>query len=132
MSRNRNQNVLLVEIMIAVLFFALCSTVLLETFVAAREFSRRSGVESRALTEVQDLSEQLYASDDCEQLLTGQGFEQTEAGWQADRGDYQLSLTFSVEDTAAGSIRSISIRALDDGEVLVELPCARYMPGGIS
>lgn len=132
MSRNRNQNVLLVEIMIAVLFFALCSTVLMETFVAAREFSRRSGVESRALVAVQDISEQLYAAEDHEQLLNGQGFEQSENGWTKDEGEYRLSVVAAGQEAPAGAILMFEIRALDGDQVLVELPCARYVPGGIS
>ena len=81
---------------------------------------------------VQDLSEQLYAAGDCEQLLRDQGFEESETGWTMEMDEYRLALTISSQDTAAGTIRMIEIRALDGDQVLVELPCARYMPGGIS
>ena len=49
-NRNRS-NVLLVEILIAVLFFMLSATVLVQVFATARSMTRRAGVENRALTE---------------------------------------------------------------------------------
>ena len=81
MNKSRNQNVLLVEIMIAVLFFMLCSGVLLETFMAAREYERRSFTETEALIDMQSISEKMYASDDAEEVLRDSGFVQEEGKW---------------------------------------------------
>ena len=43
MTRSNQLNTLLMEIMIAVLFFALCSTVILDVFVGAHNQSVRAG-----------------------------------------------------------------------------------------
>ena len=56
--RNRS-NVLLVEILIAVLFFMLSATVLVRVFVTARNMTVRAGVETRALAEAQNVAEAL-------------------------------------------------------------------------
>lgn len=130
MGKNRNQNNLLVEIMIAVLFFALCSTVILETFMAARQFNHKSGVESRALAAVQDVNEQLYAADDAAALLRELGFEQAQDGWLREDDEYRLKLVLNEENAGAGILRTTRIQAMYDDEVFAEFPGARYLPGG--
>ena len=68
--RNRNRsNVLLVEILIAVLFFMLSATVLVRVFVTARNMTVRSGVESVAVADAQNVAESLYAAGDIDQAL---------------------------------------------------------------
>ena len=54
-SRNRS-NVLLVEILIAVLFFMLSATVLVRVFVTARNMTLRAGVETQASSEAKSES----------------------------------------------------------------------------
>ena len=71
--RNRS-NVLLVEILIAVLFFMLSATVLVRVFVTARNMTVRSGVKSVAVAEAQNVAEAMYAADDIDQMLEEQGF----------------------------------------------------------
>ena len=53
MRNNNRSNILLVEILIAVLFFMLSATVLMRVFVTARNMTVRSGVEAAALTDAQ-------------------------------------------------------------------------------
>lgn len=130
MNRNRNQNVLLVEIMIAVLFFALCSTVILETFMAARRYEERSRTETAALTELQNMTERLYAAEDVDALLTECGYSRNETGWQMDCGEYTIDLTVDEELTLDGLLRTTLICARQDGELIAEIPGARYLPGG--
>lgn len=129
MSGSRSQRTLLVEIMIAVLFFALCATVLLETFATAHEYSDRAGVDSAALLEAQDLAERLYAADDREALLTACGFAQEDEIWRRDAGDYSLEVELGEELAPAGTLWTAQIRALREDGLIVELPGARYVPG---
>ena len=130
MNKSRNQNVLLVEIMIAVLFFMLCSGVLLETFMAAREYERRSFTETEALIDMQSISEKMYASDDAEEVLRDSGFVQEEGKWLLDMGEYVFEAETGEEMTEAGSVRTTVIRTLRDGQIVMEIPGARYLPGG--
>ena len=66
--KNRS-NVLLVEILIAVLFFMLSATVLVRVFVTARNMTLRAGVETQALAEAQNVAETLYAAEDPAEAL---------------------------------------------------------------
>ena len=50
MVKHNRQNTLLMEILIVVLFFALCSTVILNVFVGAHNQSVRAGAQADALT----------------------------------------------------------------------------------
>ena len=63
MVKHNQLNTLLMEILIVVLFFALCSTVILDVFVGAHNQSARAGVQADALTEAQSLIDRLYAAD---------------------------------------------------------------------
>ena len=60
-NRNRS-NVLLVEILIAVLFFMLSAVVLVQVFATSRNLTTRAGVETRALAEAQNVTEAMYAA----------------------------------------------------------------------
>ena len=81
MSGGKNQRALLMEIMVAVLFFALCASVLLQTFAAAREYSRRAGVEGEALLQAQSLASLLYVREDTDTALRESGFEECGGVW---------------------------------------------------
>lgn len=129
MSKNKGQNVLLVEIMVAVLFFALCSTIILETFVAAREYSRRAGIQNEALVELQDLAERLYVEKETERLMEAEGFTPSDEGWKLDAGDYTIKVKFAREEAPEGILNTALLRAMYGDKLLAELPWARYIPG---
>ena len=132
MSKNRSQNILLAEIMIAVLFFALCSTVILEVFVAARKYSDRAQAHSEALIMAQDLAERLYVSEDVEAVLLEEGFEKQDNVWSAEQGECSLKLTNEEQTTAVGVTRIVTINLWMQDKLLAELPVVRYIPGGVS
>lgn len=129
MSRSKNQNALLVEIMIAVLFFALCSTVILETFVAAREYSRRAGIQNEALVELQVLAERLHAVDGETYLLEEDGFVFQDESWLLEGGEYTVEVEFAEEEAPAGKLNTALLRALYRDKAVVELPWAHYISG---
>lgn len=129
MSGSRSQRTLLVEIMIAVLFFALCATVLLRTFVTAHDYGSRAGTDGAALTQAQNLAECLYAAPDMRAALEDRGFAQADGLWRLDADAYVLEVTLAEESAPAGALRTAQIRALRGDATIVELPCARYVPG---
>lgn len=128
MKENKGQRTLLVEILIAVLFFALCSTALLRMFVAAKECSQRAGIDNIALMEAQDLAERLYVSQDWEALLAEDGFAEGGGQWLRDARSYQLAVRLDAEDAAAGELKTATIRATREDWLIVELPSVRYEP----
>lgn len=135
--RNRNRsNVLLVEILIAVLFFMLSATVLVRVFVSARNMTVRSGVEAAALTEAQNVAEALYAAEDVEATLDAMAFRSSHGSWSKDCGDYTLYVVGGEEPTGAGELWSGTVSAFyklrnpdlarQEDEELFSLPCTRY------
>ena len=129
MSASKNQRALLMEIMIAVLFFALCASVLLQTFASAREYSRRAGLESETFLEAQSLAASLYAAQDMSAQLEALGFEETGAVWTRQAGDYRIEVELGAEKAPAGVLHTALVRMLRNESELAQLPVARYVPG---
>ena len=136
MRNNNRSNILLVEILIAVLFFMLSATVLVRVFVTARNMTVRSGVESRALAEAQNVAEALYAAEDVDATLEGMRFASSHGTWSKNCGDYSLYVYGETQPTGAGEIWSGKVSAFynlrnpDDkraeDEELFSLPCVKY------
>ena len=132
MNRLRNLNSLLVEIMIAVLFFALCSTVILEMFVMARDYSHIAGVDTDAMIEMQTLAERLYVEDDAEALLKEAGYELEGDVWvgyhlcEQEKHMFRLQVHLAEKETAAGNLRKMVIQAIRGDEIIAEIPSIRY------
>ena len=135
--RNRNRsNVLLVEILIAVLFFMLSATVIVNVFVTARNMTVRSGVESAAVQEAQNIAEAIYASDDIDQLMDDLSFRSAHGTWSRDYGDYSLYVAGETQSVGVGEIWKGNVIAFynlrdasagkPENEQLFSLPCTRY------
>ena len=129
MSGGKNQRALLMEIMLAVLFFALCASVLLQTFTAAREYSRRAGVENEALLQAQSVASLLYVREDADAALREGGFEERGGVWTRQEEEYSLTVSGQEEETPSGMLRTMTVRVLLGETVMAELPAARYAPG---
>lgn len=136
MRKRNGSNVLLVEILLAVLFFMLSATVLVQVFAGSRSLTLRSGVETRALAEAQNVADALYASKDPDALLEGLDFISSHGAWSRDYGAFSLYVTLETEETDAGELRVGSVSgfytrrdpgaARQEDEQLFTLPCTRY------
>lgn len=136
MGEKNRTNVLLVEILIAILFFMLSATVLVRVFSSSRQLTVRSGVETLALSRAQDIADVLYACDDPDAELKQRQFVSSHGAWTRDYGDFTLYVTSRTEPTDAGELWLGEVRAFykqrnpdqarqEDVE-LFALPCARY------
>lgn len=125
-------NVLLVEIMMAVLFFALSSIVILEVFAAANTGSMEASILGDALSEAKSLSERIYAAENAEALLQAGGYTFEQGVWRLDAGDYSLLVEMDTEQTGAGKLRIAEVTAERNGEALLTLPCSRYAAGEVA
>lgn len=128
----RHMNALLVEILMAVLFFALAAVVILELFTTGHSLSARADAMDRAVNHAQQISEQLYAADDMAQVLRQNGFDPAQDIWQLEGEGYALQVRVSAEETAAGEMRAAQITILVEGEEEISLPCARYVCGEVA
>ena len=135
--RNRNgSNVLLVEILIAVLFFMLSATVLVQVFATSRNLTHRSGVETAALAEAQNIAEALYAAEDPDAALKEREFILSHDAWSKDYGDFSLYITSRTQETETDEMWLATVSAfymekdpsvaMQEHEQLFELPCARF------
>lgn len=129
MSGSRNQRALLLETLIAVLFFALCACVLMRTFAAAHRCSLLAGAQSGALLRAEDLAERLSAAPDAESLLRADGFAQETGVWYLDEAAWRVEVTVTREQTPAGILTGAQVCVRGQDTVLAELPVARYTPG---
>lgn len=136
MRKTGRSNVLLMEILIAVLFFMLSATVLVRVFAAARNMTVRSGVESEAVVQAQNVAEALYAAEDPDAALEAMGFASSHGAWSLNMGGYTLYVTGSAQQTPAGELWTGEVSAyyklrdpdaarLEDEE-LFALTCTRY------
>ena len=128
MTKSGRQSSLLVEIVIAVLFFAMSATVILNVFATAYRQSSYAGALSASTQEAQNLAERLYLSDDPQAMLAGEGFVQEGDMWRMTTGAYDFAVELVSEQSDAGELRTANIAVLRAEETLVELPLARYIP----
>ena len=116
--RTKAHHALLVEIMAALLFFALTATVIMQVYVTARSQSDEALLLSDVLMAAQNLADETYLAEQ----VTAQ---------RIDCGAYILRVETTEELTDAGVLRRAVVIAekANDGTVLVQLPCTRYLPG---
>lgn len=128
MGQGKRQSMLLVEIVIAVLFFALCATVILDVFSTAYMQSARAGALSEATVSAQNLAERLKASPDWDAVLADEGLSGQDGAYTAERDGFTLRVTLSQEAEGAGEMRTATICATRGEDALLTLPAARYTP----
>lgn len=140
MKNGNRSNVLLVEILIAVLFFMLSATVLVRVFITARNLTVRSGVESAAIVEAQNVAESIQAADDVDQALSDLNFTGMHGAWSKSFGDFSILVMGEATDAGAGELWSGTVSAyyrqgnttvenMEDGE-LFTLTATRYREVG--
>jgi len=129
MNRSRSQNMLLVEILIALLFFVLCTAVLISTFAAARELSRRSETDNAAIVEVQNIADRMYAAEDAEALIAAEGFAASGDSWIREESGLRIEISIKEENNTTGMIKTADICAYDGERLIARLPFARYRAG---
>lgn len=122
-------NVLLIEIMLVLLFFALASTVLVRVFAGAYNLSSRAGDIGTALYEAQSAAEILSQAGDVRTAAQNAGFISTEHGYEKQCGNLLLCAVVYEEPAYAGQMRTGSVQVLDGDTVLCAPAIARYIPG---
>ena len=135
MGNGRRQNALLVEIIVAVLFFALSATVILEVFATSYLQTTYADACNKAVAEAQNLAARLYVTDAPEALLESEGFTFDGSIWRHLEDDdnesdnnYVLQISLDIAQLEAGEMRSAVITALRGERTILEIPCAHYIP----
>lgn len=123
-SENRS-NALLVELLIVILFFMLSASVLVQVFGKARNMSARAETIAAALSDAQNVADQLYAAPDADDALSALGFTGEGGEWRRS-GSYDLTVSRQEETAEAGVMRRYEVRVISDGDTLLTLPVARW------
>ena len=124
-------NTLLLEIMMAVLFFALSAAVILELFASGHGLSVDARIVGSASNSARNLSQQIIAAEDTAALLADEGFILSAGCWNKSCGDYELLVKIDTDSREAGSMHTAQIAAVRGDEVILTLPCARYESGEV-
>ena len=128
MQEKSRANVLLLEILIAVLFFMLSATVLVQVFAEAHNQNTKAYAQMQALQEAQNVADRLYAAEDPEAVLESLGFAQGHGMWVRRFEDVTLHVELKDRDYEMGRLRSAEIMAFygQDTE-LFALPVEKYL-----
>lgn len=127
--KNRSQlHVLLVEIMIAVLFFGLASTTILQTFATGRQQSMKAANAAAALLEAQNVADSLYAAVDDAAVLSDAGYTLEGDVWQKQLSN-GVTMTVRLNETTCekGVLHEAEICAEYLEKQLVALPADHYV-----
>lgn len=132
MGNGKRQNALLVEIIIAVLFFGLTATVILDVFATAYLQSTYAEACNEAMMDGQNIAALIYVSDDAGALLADEGFTAEGDVWQREGDGYVLQVELGATQGAAGELHTAQITAIRDEKAILEIPCAHYIPGEVA
>ena len=137
--RDRNRSdLLLVEILIAVFFFMLSLTVLVQLFAQSRNTVLEANAGTEALLEAQNIAEELYGSEDAGKLLADRGFVSSHGVYTKRYDSYSLMVSLTDQQEEAGTMQIAELKAYynrrqqlntDEGdEALLTIPCSWYLP----
>lgn len=120
---------LLTEIALVLFFFAIASMAVARLYSAAQRQSQRADLEIRALTEAQNIADQVYAVQDAEALLLRLGFEKSGEGYARGQDELKFIVTLENTDTGFGILRDAEVTVRAGEDTILTLPCARYLQG---
>ena len=91
MKKHGTSNILLIELVLVILFFMLCASVIVEAFGGARLKSREARSRSEAMMTVENLEARLAGEENTEGMLESSGFLPEEDRWVLREKDYTLT-----------------------------------------
>lgn len=129
MNRRYRGSVVLVELIIVILFFALSQVVVLQVFAAAQEKTTANAARSTAVLAVQDTMECLSVSDDAEGTLLRLGYERDgEVYRRTEAHGVTLTATLNRLTQPAGVLTQVTVTAVRGEEELFSFPSLHYQP----
>ena len=138
--RKRNRSdLLLVEILIAVLFFMLSLTALIQVFALSRNMTVRAQTKTQALSAAQNVADSIITAGDTEKVLEEMGFTSSHGVWTRDFGDFSLIASGTGQPQGEGTLWEGTVTAYYNSKALMQerpeknilftLPCVRYRRG---
>ena len=133
MKKHSTANILLIELVLVILFFMLCVSVIVEMFGLARVKRAYARAGSEAMLIVENLEERLACAEDAGAELERAGFSLREGRWILEKDNCVITAEETEEKTEAGALRTVLFSAEQkNGTALFELPAVHYLPGEVS
>ena len=120
---------LLTEMIVVLLIFTLCATVLVQLFSFALSLSGRAEASTAALSEAQNTADLLYTAADAAQALQNEGFWEGDGCFYKEEDTYTLRVSVETEPRDGGTMLTGTVEAVYNGETLVSLPLKKYTGG---
>jgi Tfp pilus assembly protein PilV len=122
-------NLVLLEMMIALTFFAIAAVISTGVLANAFAVSRDSRDRTRAMFIAQQWAEDIAASGDPVALLESAA-QRGADGYIIRQDGHLVTASVAREETGAGALYDILIEVSKGGEASVTLPASCYVPGG--
>ena len=132
MKNGSRSNALLVELLLVIFFFMISAAILVQVFADAKMKSANAKAMNASMLDAQNIAEDLYASEDPDAVLTAYGFTAENGSWVLEKDGYLLRVTLQAEQTETGELRTYEIAGIRDGNTLLALPSARFIPKEVS
>ena len=119
MNRIDKTRPILTELVIGMMFFLVCSALLLRLFGGSFGLARKTGLRNAALNAGENVIDTLLTAEDPSAALTALGFDENGL---LDAGDYRLKLDWEKTAIAGGCLYQGTLTAGTDAEAWFTLP----------
>lgn len=128
--RNHRGNMLLIELSVVLLFFAMSLAIVLQVFAKAQLKNRDAEVLNYALLRAEDAAETLAVAPSAEQALLALGFFMKDGGFESPVQDgSHLTATLTRLTQPTGVLTSVELTAWQGDKMLFTIPAMRYQGG---
>ena len=126
MRKHNGSRALLTELIVVVLIFMLCASVLIRLFSYSAGLGHTAGARDAALNAAQNAAERIAASSDPAAALTELGYGEENGSWFLETEGCRLEVSLTEEPREAGTMLVYTVTALKDVETLFTLPGKTY------
>lgn len=126
MQTRSRSGALLTELIIVVLIFTLCASVLIQLFYFSVALGSKAGARDEALTAARNAAEVLSVSASPEEALLSLGFTKEDGKYVLTAAEYRLEAELTEEKREAGTMLVYTVTGLKEEETLFTLPGKSY------
>lgn len=125
--QNHRHPILLIEVSLVILFFALSQAVLLQVFAKAQQVNHRAAIQNHALMCAQNTAETLAGSIDPEQTLSALGYVANGNQYLLiDPEGYRIEAVVTRFTQPTGILTTIALKVYNAETELFSLPAVIY------
>ena len=118
---------LLVELLVAVVFFTISQAIVLQVFFKAEQMNRNAQIHGLALIQAESIAETLSVGDDAELVLLALGFVRDSKAYTINSSDgYHLRAEIDRKTQSSGNITTVELKAFQQETELFTLPIVQY------